>query len=78
MAPVFPHGYAHSRRVACDQMYGGGVEYTLNSLGGGWWLNKLYLLDPDLVVFGAEWPYPGNLISIFSIYIYLSSHACFL
>ena len=54
VAPPFPSQYAHSRRVGNDQMYGG-VEYSINCIGGGgWWLSKLYRQDPDLVVFGRD------------------------
>ena len=49
MAPTFPNHFAHSRRVGCDQMYGG-VEFSMNQLWGGWWQKETILLDPDLVV----------------------------
>ena len=37
-------------------MYGG-VAYTLNQLCGGWWQERLFMLDPDLVVLS---PGPGR------------------
>lgn len=37
-----------SRRQGCDQMFGG-IVYSMNQYAGGWWLNKFYILDPDLV-----------------------------
>lgn len=53
IAPLFPHGYAHSRRVSCDA-FGtiNDTEYMLNALTYGWWINdSLYRFnDPDHVV----------------------------
>ncbi|MBD2868005.1 alpha-galactosidase [Paenibacillus arenilitoris] len=53
IAPLFPHGYAHSRRVSCDA-FGliGDTEYMLNALTYGWWINdNLYRFnDPDHIV----------------------------
>jgi alpha-galactosidase len=53
IAPLFPHGYAHSRRVSCDA-FGtiNDTEYMLNALTYGWWINDhLYRFnDPDHVV----------------------------
>lgn len=53
IAPLFPHGYAHSRRVSCDA-FGtiDDTEYMLNALTYGWWINdSLYRFnDPDHVV----------------------------
>ncbi|WP_054023397.1 alpha-galactosidase [Bacillus sp. FJAT-28004] len=53
IAPLFPHGYAHSRRVSCDA-FGtiNDTEYMLNALTYGWWINdNLYRFnDPDHVV----------------------------
>jgi len=57
MSPIFPHQYAHSRRVACDTFYSiADTRYMLNSLSFGFWEQKLYALpDPDLaVVWGRE------------------------
>lgn len=53
IAPLFPNGYAHSRRVSCDA-FGmiTDTEYMLNALTYGWWINNsLYRFnDPDHVV----------------------------
>ncbi|RED64965.1 alpha-galactosidase [Cohnella lupini] len=53
IAPLFPHGYAHSRRISCDA-FGliGDTEYMLNALTYGWWINDtLYRFnDPDHTV----------------------------
>ncbi|TLS49087.1 alpha-galactosidase [Paenibacillus antri] len=53
IAPLFPHGYAHSRRVSCDA-FGliGDTEYMLNAVSHGWWINDaLYRFnDPDHTV----------------------------
>ncbi|OBZ09466.1 hypothetical protein [Bacillus sp. FJAT-26390] len=53
IAPLLPHGYAHSRRVSCDA-FGtiDDTEYMLNALTYGWWINdNLYRFnDPDHVV----------------------------
>jgi len=53
IAPLFPHGYAHSRRISCDAF--GTIEdteYMLNALTHGWWINDtLYRYnDPDHTV----------------------------
>ncbi len=61
IAPIFPYGYGHARRVSCDA-FGTrqDVEYELNSHTYGWWLNgRLYQYnDPDHIVlyksFGME------------------------
>lgn len=53
IAPIFPHGYGHSRRISCDA-FGtlADTEYMLNSLTYGWWMNNtLYRFnDPDHTV----------------------------
>lgn len=60
IAPLFPSGYGHARRLSCDakgHIAGGdqSTEYMLNSLTYGWWTNKnLYIADPDHVVLGAK------------------------
>ena len=60
IAPLFPSGYGHARRISCDTKghIGGGdqsTEYMLNSLTYGWWTNKdLYIADPDHVVLGEK------------------------
>lgn len=40
IAPMFPHQYAHSRRIYCDA-FGTlkDTEYMLSSLTYGWWMN---------------------------------------
>jgi hypothetical protein len=60
IAPLFPSGYGHARRLSCDtkgHISGGdqSTEYMLNSLTYGWWTNKsLYITDPDHVVLGEK------------------------
>jgi alpha-galactosidase len=60
IAPLFPSGYGHARRLSCDtkgQISGGDqtTEYMLNSLTYGWWTSKnLYIADPDHVVLGEN------------------------
>ena len=52
IAPLFPAQYANSRRIACDT-FGeiGQIEYMLNSLTFGWWLDGVYdFNDADHVV----------------------------
>ena len=56
IAPLFPHGHANSRRIACDTW--GRIdqtEYAMNAISGGWWTDRLYQFnDPDhLVLIGA-------------------------
>lgn len=53
IAPLFPHQYAHSRRISCDAF--GTVkdtEYMLNALTYGWWINGNVIPynDPDHTV----------------------------
>jgi hypothetical protein len=50
--PVGPAG--HARHQGCEQM-NGGVDYSMNQFAGGWWLNQLFLLDPDLVTFQGDY-----------------------
>lgn len=53
IAPLFPSGYAHSRRISCDAFATiGSTEYMLNALTYGWWANgALYAYDdPDHTV----------------------------
>ena len=52
ISPLFPGGFAHSRRIACDAFaLMKDTEYTLNGLSGGWWLNRIYPFnDPDHIV----------------------------
>jgi len=50
IAPMFPHGFAHSRRISCDVFANiGASEYLLNSTNYGWWpARRLYAFDdPD-------------------------------
>jgi len=50
LAPLFPCGYAHSRRSCCDSFGTNDyVEYVLNAQTYGWWENRrLYAFnDPD-------------------------------
>jgi hypothetical protein len=60
IAPLFPSGYGHARRLSCDtkgHMSGGDqtTEYMLNSLTYGWWTSgSLYIADPDHVVLGEK------------------------
>lgn len=60
IAPVFPSGYGHSRRISCDtkgEISGKdqSTEYMLNSLTYGWWTSgNLYIADPDHVVLGVK------------------------
>ncbi|HEX5323414.1 MAG TPA: hypothetical protein VFW40_06475 [Capsulimonadaceae bacterium] len=52
IAPLFPAGNAHSRRISCDVYPGiGPTEYLLNSLTYGWWAGgALYSYnDPDIM-----------------------------
>ncbi|MFD0696624.1 alpha-galactosidase [Paenibacillus sp. GCM10027628] len=53
IAPMFPHQYAHSRRISCDA-FGTlkDTEYMLNSLTHGWWMNGTVFPfnDPDHTV----------------------------
>ncbi|HVR63610.1 MAG TPA: hypothetical protein VMU50_17035 [Polyangia bacterium] len=62
IAPLFPYGYAHSRRVACDT-YGAAngllsTHYQMNSATYGWWMNgTIYRFnDPDEMVFEGFTP----------------------
>ena len=61
IAPVFPYGFGHARRISCDAFgTAQDVEYELNAQTYGWWLNgRLYQYnDPDHIVllrsFGME------------------------
>lgn len=60
IAPLFPSGYGHARRLSCDtkgHISGGDqtTEYMLNSLTYGWWTGgNLYITDPDHVVLGEK------------------------
>ncbi|MGV3614761.1 MAG: alpha-galactosidase [Fimbriimonas sp.] len=53
IAPLFPQGFAHSRRVSCDVFDNiGASEYLLNSSAYGWWTDdRIYRFnDPDHTV----------------------------
>ena len=57
IAPLFPGAeYAHSRRISCDAAGSiKEIEYMLNSVTYGWWLDKYYRYnDGDLVVVGRN------------------------
>jgi hypothetical protein len=59
IAPLFPYGYAHARRVSCDTF--GAIsetEYAMNSIGYGWWMSgTLYAFnDPDHIVLEGHTP----------------------
>lgn len=63
IAPLFPGGYGHARRISCDTF--GALrdsEYMLNSLTYGWWMNKtIYAFnDPDHTVLTSS-KNPGTL-----------------
>jgi len=50
IAPMFPQGFGHSRRISCDIFSNiGASEYFLNSQNYGWWTaGRLYQYnDPD-------------------------------
>jgi hypothetical protein len=50
IAPMFPNGFGHSRRVSCDVFANiGATEYFLNSANYGWWTGgTIYRFnDPD-------------------------------
>ena len=53
IAPIFPHQFAHARRISCDVFgYLGQTEYMLNSLTYGWWMHDtIYRFnDTDSIV----------------------------
>lgn len=60
IAPLFPSGYGHARRLSCDtkgHVDGGdqSTEYMLNSLTYGWWTaGNQYIADPDHIVLGVK------------------------
>lgn len=63
IAPLFPHQYAHARRISCD-VYGhlSATEYLLNALTGAWWQNRtLYAFnDPDGAVLSKSFNEPAT------------------
>ena len=58
IAPLFPGGYGHARRISCDTMghisgRNQSVEYMLNSLTYGWWTSpSVYIADGDEIPLG--------------------------
>jgi alpha-galactosidase len=60
IAPLFPSGLGHARRISCDAKghisgENQSTEYMLNALTYGWWSNgPLYIADPDHVVLGTH------------------------
>lgn len=60
IAPIFPAGCGHSRRISCDTKghisgKDQSTEYMLNSLTYGWWTSgNLFIADPDHVVLGVK------------------------
>lgn len=60
IAPLFPSGYGHARRLSCDTKghingQDQSTEYMLNALTYAWWTDgSLYIIDPDHVVLGEK------------------------
>ena len=60
IAPLFPSGYGHARRLSCDTKghingEAQSTEYMLNALTYGWWTDgTLFTADPDHVVLGSK------------------------
>jgi hypothetical protein len=60
IAPLFPSGYGHARRLSCDtkgHMSGKdqSTEYMLNALTYAWWTDEsLYIIDPDHIPLGTK------------------------
>ena len=58
IAPLFPGGYGHARRISCDTFghisgRNESTEYMLNSLTYGWWTSpSIYIADPDEIPLG--------------------------
>ncbi|NQX58713.1 alpha-galactosidase [Paenibacillus qinlingensis] len=66
IAPMFPHQYAHSRRISCDAF--GTLEdtaYMLNSLTYGWWMNGTLFPfnDPDHTVLYKSFNQASTMLS---------------
>jgi len=60
IAPLFPHQYAHSRRISCDTFGSasgayGSAEYELNAVTYGWWTSGRTFTynDPDQLTFSG-------------------------
>jgi alpha-galactosidase len=60
IAPLFPSGYGHARRLSCDTKghisgKDQSTEYMLNALTYAWWTDEsLYIIDPDHIPLGAK------------------------
>lgn len=60
IAPLFPSGYGHARRLSCDTKghingKDQSTEYMLNALTYAWWTDGgLYMIDPDHVPLGPK------------------------
>ena len=57
IAPIFPHGYGHARRICCDVFEKEkDSEYELNSLAYGFWQNRTVyeFTDPDHICFSGS------------------------
>jgi alpha-galactosidase len=56
IAPIFPHQYAHSRRIACDTSSTiRDTAFEMESVSYGWWISgRLYQFnDPDMMKFAG-------------------------
>jgi hypothetical protein len=76
IAPLFPGGYTHSRRISCDVLgqlndemgasspsypHYGSTEYMLNGLTGGWWLSPYVFAFNDPDEMALnQWQLSGN------------------
>lgn len=76
IAPLFPGGYTHSRRISCDVRgqlndvmgasspsypHYGSTEYMLNGLSGGWWLSpNVFALNDGDEMALNQWILSGN------------------
>ena len=79
IAPMFPHQYAHARRISCD-IFGAidNTEYLLNSLTYGWWQGgTIYSFnDPDHIVLyqGYNRDSPTEFNEALSAYVAAAIH----
>jgi len=56
ISPIFPHQYAHARRIYCDAATSiGDTAATMQAVSYGWWINgRLYQYsDPDMMKFSG-------------------------
>jgi alpha-galactosidase len=56
ISPIFPHQYAHSRRIYCDAATSiNDTAATMQAVSYGWWINsRLYQYsDPDMMKFSG-------------------------